>query len=176
MFDKLSQLWRRLLFYVRRDRFDRELEEEMRFHLEMKAEENLAAGISPEKARYAARRQFGNQTLLLEVSRDMWAVRSIETLLQDLRYGLRMMIKNPGFTSVAALSLALGIGANTAIFSLIDAVLLKALSVERPEQLYFISSVGVSSDGNAPPYPCYERFRDGARSFIGLAAFSTINP
>jgi hypothetical protein len=66
LFDKLSQHWRRLLFYARRNRFDRELEEEMRFHLEMKAEENLAAGISPEDARYAAGRQFGNQTILRE--------------------------------------------------------------------------------------------------------------
>jgi len=69
MMDKLSQLWRRLLFYARRDQFDRELEEEMRFHLEMKAEENLAGGASPEEARYAAQRRFGNQTLLQEVSR-----------------------------------------------------------------------------------------------------------
>jgi predicted permease len=176
MMDKLSQLWRRLFFYLRGDRFDRELEEEMRFHLEMKAEENLTAGISPEESQYAAQRQFGNQTLLWEESRDMWAVRSIETLFQDLRYGARMLLKNKGFTVVTILSLALGIGANTAIFSLIDAVLLKALSIERPEQLYFISSAGVRSDGNAPPYPCYERFRDGNRSFIGLAAFSTINP
>jgi putative ABC transport system permease protein len=66
LFDKFSQLWRRLLFYVGRGRFDHELEEEMRFHLEMKAEENLAAGVSSEEARYAAQRQFGNQTLLLE--------------------------------------------------------------------------------------------------------------
>src|SRR5262244_4347406 len=85
MLDKLSQLWRRLLFYLRRDRFDRELEEEMRFHLEMKVEENLDAGVSPEEARYAARRQFGNQTLIQEVSRDMWSFRYLETIAQDLR-------------------------------------------------------------------------------------------
>src|SRR5215468_4120136 len=107
LFDKLSQLWRRLLFYVRRDRFDRELEEEMRFHMEMKAEENLAAGASPEEARYAAQRQFGNQTLLREVSREIWGVRSIETLFQDLRFGMRMLLKNRGFTAVIVITLSL---------------------------------------------------------------------
>jgi hypothetical protein len=94
LFEKLSQFWRKLLFYTRRDRFGRELEEEMRFHLKMTAEENLAAGISQEEARYVAQRQFGNQTLLREASRDMWGYRFLETLAQDLRYGLWMMIKN----------------------------------------------------------------------------------
>jgi predicted permease len=100
-----------------------------------------------------------------------------DEMMQDLRYGVRMLLKHKGFTFVAVLSLALGIGANTAIFSLIDAVLLKMLPVERPEQLYFINNVGpLRPNGGAPPYPCFERFRDRDQFFAGLAAFTARDP
>src|SRR5918998_1937840 len=98
---RLTQLWRQLLHYVRREQFDRELEEEMRFHLEMKAEENVDAGMAPEEARRAARRQFGNETRLREMSRETWGFGSMETILQDIRFGARVLAKHKGFTAVA---------------------------------------------------------------------------
>jgi predicted permease len=173
LFDKLSQLWRRLLFYVRRDRFDRELEEEMRFHLEMKAQENAEAGMEPKEARYAARRQFGNQTLLREVSREMWGVRSIETLFQDLRFGMRMLLKNRGFTAVIVITLALGIGANTAIFSLINTALLKTLPVKDPQRLAFFMVAGPQGMGTGFSHPLLQQFNQNNHSFTGIIATDT---
>jgi hypothetical protein len=168
--NQFLQLWRRLRFYLRRDQFDHELEEEMKFHLELKAEENLQAGMEPMDARYAAERQFGNQTLLREVSREMWGIRSIETLFQDLRYGIRLLIKHKGFTTVAALSLALGIGANTAIFSLINAALLRTLPVPNPDGLVFLTVAGQRGVDESFSYPLYEQFRDRTQSFSGIFA------
>jgi len=170
MMDRLSQLWRRLLFYVRRNRFDRELEEEMRFHLEMKAQENAEAGMEPLEARYAAERQFGNQTLLQEVSREMWGVRSIETLFQDLRYGVRMLLKNPGFALIAVFTLALGIGANTAIFSVINSVLLKPLPYREPDRIFQVLRRYPQGMGGAVSATKFSFYRQHNQTFEGLAA------
>jgi predicted permease len=155
---------------LRRDRFGRELEEEMRFHLEMKAEENITAGVSAEEARYAAQRQFGNQTLLLEESRGMWGIRSIETLFQDLRYGVRMLLKSPGFTLIAVVTLALGIGANTAIFTIVNTVLLRQLPYPQAER---IVAVGAQFSGvllNAVDDPRFLFWREHQKSFEAMAA------
>jgi len=177
LFRHILQLWRRLLSLLRRGRYEREMEEEMRFHLEMQIEQNMSSGMAAEEARYAAQRQFGNQTWLKEVSREMWSLNSIETLIQNMRYSAQMLIKNPGFTAVAALMLALGIGATTAIFSVVNGVLLKPLPYHQPEELISVSftAPGLPGGNITISDASYFNFREQSRAFqdIGLYNFGS---
>ena len=171
----LGEFRRRLSFLWNRRRVDRDLEEEMRFHVDMKARAAVESGTSAADAHRAAHLQFGGATLWREISREAWGWSAVEHLLQDLRYAARMLRHYPGFTAVAVLSLALGIGANTAVFSLIDTVLLRMLPVRTPEQLVFAERSCPRGCSGAPPYPCFEQFRDRNRYFSGLSAFSARN-
>jgi predicted permease len=117
---------------------EEELEEELRSHLEMQVEDNIAAGMKPQEARDSARRLFGGIDRVKEDYRDRWTFLGLETFMHDLRYGLRMLGRSPGFTAAVVLSLALGIGANTAIFTLIDAALWPILPVRNPEELLVV--------------------------------------
>jgi len=126
---------RKLTWWRQRRRREEELREELQFHLAEEADERQADGISEDEAKWAARRDLGNVTMLREEARSLWSWMLLEQLAQDLRYGLRMMGASKTFSAMAILSLALGIGANTAIYSFMDSLLLRSLPVSNPESL-----------------------------------------
>jgi hypothetical protein len=161
-------MWLKRLFS--RQRLYGELSEEIREHLEEKIEELVASGMSRKEATYTARREFGNVTFAEENSREVWRWPSIEDFLMDICYGLRMLRKSPGFAAAAVLTIALGVGANTAIFGLMDSALLRGLPFREPERLVHIWTVEVDREVHTPTPSQYEAVRKDSKSFEQIAA------
>ena len=172
--EKIREIARRVKMLSRREGFDRELDEEMGLHRELRARESGRDGIAADDARYSAQRRFGNSLALREESRDMWGWNWLEDLFQDLRFGLRVLRKSPGFTLVVVATLALGIGANTAIFSVVYAVLLKPLPYANPDQLVGIFEAkpqeGIPMAGCS--YSNLAEWREQTKTFSELAGTS----
>jgi len=172
-----NEIWRRLRALVRPKQLQRDLEDEVAFHLAMRASDNRAAGLDAEEAGYAARRQFGNSTAVKERARELWTFVSLETFWRDLRYGARMLRKSPGFVIVAVLTLALGIGANTAIFSVVKAVLLNSLPYREPDRL--VTLAAGDAETRSPTKVSYgeaEDWKTRSRSFQQIALYRGWTP
>lgn len=160
---------------LKRAQFDAEMEDEIRFHIETRAEELQERGIPAKAALEQARREFGSRALAMEDSRRAWQIPWLEDFWRDLMYAARGWKSNPGFTAVAVLSLALGVGANCAMFIVVDAMLLRPLAVYRPQEIISIhvTSVDGGTQGLSPAQ--YADVRDHSGSFAGLMAFTSLS-
>src|SRR4026207_313281 len=162
----LRVLFNRLRALFKKQNLEQELDEEIRAHLEMQIEDYVRQGMTADEARYAALRKFGGVEQVKERYRDRRGLPALETVLRDLAYGLRMLRRSPGTTLVAILSLAFGIGVNTALFSAVDAVVLKSLPVREPDRLIVFDWQagrpfrinGLSGTSNVDPAPGHRAF------------------
>jgi predicted permease len=175
----LAEIGRRFLMLFRGRQFDADLQEEMHLHRELRERFEMERGMPPAEAHYAVQRRFGNDLVFREESRDMWGGNWLETFLQDIRYGLRTLAKSPGFAAVALLTLALGIGANAAIFQLVDAVRLRTLPVKDPQSLAIVhlkTDLWVQGNFNGPyaefTYPLWQQVRQRQQAFSSIAVWS----
>ena len=158
-----------------KQRKDRELDDEIESHLQLHIEDNLRLGMTPEEAQRQAMIKLGGGESTKEAYRDQRGLPWLETLWQDVRYGARQLRKNPGFTAVAVLTLALGIGANTAIFSILDKLLLRTLPVEQPQRLVTFAGDESRDWQSQVSYPLYANLRDRNEVLSGLIAFNRIS-
>jgi predicted permease len=161
----------------KRKKREAELDEEVRSHLQMAAKDRVDRGDTSEHAERVARREFGNVELVKETARDMWGWASLDRLLQDLRFGMRMILKSPGFTAVAVLTLALGIGANTALFSVVNGVLLNPLPYPNPDELVTLHESKPNFDAGSISYPNFRDWRKNNQTFsmMGIARAISFN-
>jgi hypothetical protein len=173
LFDALRY---RLRAIVHRGRVARELDEELRFHLELEAMQRRHAGAEAEEARFAALRRFGNRTRVGEEIRDASLRGRLDPIVQDLRYAARGLRRNPGFATVAVLTLTLGIGASSAIFSVVNGVLLRPLPFVEPERLVRIFTADEGGDRDYTSPPNFMALREQRRVFADVAAFDYSTP
>jgi putative ABC transport system permease protein len=166
-----GELWRRFVFLIGRERFREELEEEMRIHQAFRAEANRESGMAPVAAAAASRRAFGNVGVVEEASQDAWGARWIDSLRWDLRYAIRTLRKSPGFSIIAALTLAVGIGSTTAMFAVVNGVLLRKLPVREQDRVVVVWTEDVTSRfGHWPfSYGAFTALRDQRGAFESLA-------